>query len=66
MWFIGVGVEQETSAPPPTKNPASAPDYAFLVHFVDVHCMHDYNVKPANVTFYGGGEHTTTNFSFSV
>ena len=25
MWFIGVEVEQETSAPPPKKNPASAP-----------------------------------------
>ena len=24
MWFIGVGVEQETSAPPPKKNPGSA------------------------------------------
>ena len=25
MWFIGVEVEQETSAPPPKKNPWSAP-----------------------------------------
>jgi len=25
-WFIGVEVEQETSAPPPKKNPGSAPD----------------------------------------
>ena len=25
MWFIGVEVEQETSAPPPKKNPVSAP-----------------------------------------
>ena len=24
MWFIGVEVEQETSAPPPRKNPESA------------------------------------------
>ena len=24
MWFIGVEVEQETSAPPPRKNPGSA------------------------------------------
>ena len=30
MWFIGVEVEQETSAPPPKKNPGSAP--AILVH----------------------------------
>ena len=26
MWFIGVEVEQETSAPPPKKYPRSAPD----------------------------------------
>ena len=26
MWFIGVEVEQETSASPPKKNPGSAPD----------------------------------------
>ena len=25
MWFIGVEIEQETSAPPPKKNPGSAP-----------------------------------------
>ena len=25
MWFIGVEVEQETSAHPPKKNPGSAP-----------------------------------------
>ena len=27
MWFIVVEVEQETSAPPPKKNPGSAPDF---------------------------------------
>ena len=27
MWFIGVEVEQETSAPPPKKNPGSATGY---------------------------------------
>ena len=26
MWFIGFEVEQETSAPPPEKNPGSAPE----------------------------------------
>ena len=26
MWFIGVEVDQETSAPPLKKNPGSAPD----------------------------------------
>ena len=25
MWFIGVEVKQETSAPPPKKNPGCAP-----------------------------------------
>ena len=25
MWFIGVEVEQDTTAPPPKKNPGSAP-----------------------------------------
>ena len=29
MWSIGVEVEQETSAPPPEKNPGSAPVLAF-------------------------------------
>ena len=27
MWFIDVEVEKETSAPPPKKNPGSAPGY---------------------------------------
>ena len=27
MWFIGAEVEQETSAPPPKKNPGSSPEY---------------------------------------
>ena len=27
MWFVGVEVEQETSAPPPKKNPVSAPAF---------------------------------------
>ena len=32
MWFIGVEVEQETSAPPPKKIPGSAPEkVVFLV-----------------------------------
>ena len=28
MWFIGVEVEQETSAPPPKKNPGSVPAHS--------------------------------------
>ena len=31
MWFIGVEVEQETSAPPPEKNPGSAPAVKLMV-----------------------------------
>ena len=37
MWFIGVEVEQETSAPPPKKNSGSAPVtlmYFFKKHFI--------------------------------
>ena len=30
MWFIGVEVEQETSAPPPKKKPGSARDLYIL------------------------------------
>ena len=30
LWFIGVEVEQETSAPPPKKNPGSAPALGVL------------------------------------
>ena len=35
MWFIGVEVEQETSAPTPKKNPGSAPvkDILSLLNF---------------------------------
>ena len=28
MWFIGVEVEQETSAHPPKRNPGSAPAHS--------------------------------------
>ena len=33
MWFIGVEVEQETSAAPPKKNPGSAPVETITVAF---------------------------------
>ena len=33
MWFIGVEVEQETSAPPPKKNPGSAPALRLTCRF---------------------------------
>ena len=34
MWFIGVEVEQEMSAPPPEKNPGSAP--VVTQHHLDI------------------------------
>ena len=33
MWFIDVEVKQETSAPPPKKNPGSAPDLDILSNY---------------------------------
>ena len=36
MWFIGVEVEQETSAPPPNKKPGSAPAYGIFNYIL---CM---------------------------
>ena len=34
MWFISVEVEKETSAPPPKKNPGSAPGL-YCAHHVN-------------------------------
>ena len=31
MWFIGVEVEQETRAPPPKRNPGSAPEGSLFI-----------------------------------
>ena len=48
MWFIGVEVEQEKSAPPPKKNPGSAPEDTiqennpYLVAEVDFFCKNEY------------------------
>ena len=33
MWFIGVEVEQETSAHPPKKNPGSVPVLTVQIKF---------------------------------
>ena len=38
MWFIGVDVDQETSAPPPKKNPGSRPCMYVLKRFLVVCC----------------------------
>ena len=53
MWFIGVEVEQETSAPPPPpshpkKNPGSAPGHHHISieFFVYHHHHHVYNAFP--------------------
>ena len=45
MWFISVEVEQETSAPPPKKNPGSAPVTEMLVENI---LKHHYQVKTCN------------------
>ena len=34
MWFIGVEVEQETSALPPKKNPGSSPDVRYDLNVI--------------------------------
>ena len=34
MWFIGVEVEQETSAPLPKNNPGSAPVITFCLKYL--------------------------------
>ena len=41
MWFIGVEVEQEMSAPPPNKNPGSAPTLVVpqAIKYVDLKCF---------------------------
>ena len=33
MWFVGVEVEQETSAPPPKKHPGDAPEQVRMFLF---------------------------------
>ena len=42
MWFIGVEVEQETSAPPPKKNPGSALDLYVSIHKLLMSTIHGY------------------------
>ena len=42
MWFIGVEVEQETSAPPPTKNPGSAPATVLYIYRHIEKCIYMY------------------------
>ena len=39
MWFIGVEVEQEASAPPPKKNPGSAPDSLNQLKVLEKNCF---------------------------
>ena len=39
MWFIGVEVEQEISAPPPKKNPGSAPVKIGKSDLIDTNCI---------------------------
>ena len=48
MWFIGVEVEQETSAPPPKKNPGSTPALYTIEHPLALKhmCLSDGNKLP--------------------
>ena len=39
MWFIGVEVAKETSAPPPKKNPGSAPANILTISFFFVNSI---------------------------
>ena len=45
MWFIGVEVEQETSAPPPEKNPGSAPENSYFCRLT----VKDWNALPSEI-----------------
>ena len=60
MWFIGVEVEQETSAPPPKKNPGSAPEISLsltsslarppqLLSFFEVKIIHQSNFQSTSL-----------------
>ena len=53
MWFIGVEVEQETSASPPKKNPGSAP-VPFLLAQEEVEVLNvSWQDKLINKELYG-------------
>ena len=57
MWFIVVEVEQETNAPPPKKNPGSAPAMGwapcgvlsfnnhYTISLSDVHLIKDFQTN---------------------
>ena len=45
MWLIGVEVEQQTSAPPPKKNPGSAP-------VIDGGTSNNFNILPTSKELY--------------
>ena len=49
MWFIGVEVEQETSATPPKKNPGSAPEISPKFTHVTDRLVISYCTLPENV-----------------
>ena len=53
MWFIGVEVEQETSAAPPKKNPGSAPATAVAKNCPYAYVRNSHGQAGLNVpTFY--------------
>ena len=50
MWFIGVEVERETSAPPPKKNPGFAPGIQILASDYQIknNKIKQYECEPSN------------------
>ena len=62
MWFIGAEVGQETSAPPPKKNPGSAPVQGFqFFGWIDISLVNIKGLKTPyktrNDSFYLGVRH---------
>ena len=49
MWFIGVEVEQEKSAPPPKKKPGSAPASHSVYNFKLPPSGHLLNKQPSSI-----------------
>ena len=60
MWFIGVEVEQETSAPPPKKNPGSAPDSKDVLQVTIIMTSH----PPANFKVLSHQQRQLTNWQW--
>ena len=58
-------LKKKKKKPVHDQNNSSARTSHFLVHFFDVHWTTTTDVKPPNLTFYGGRGHMTKNFPSS-